>query len=237
MRRAGRVVAVALARLEEATAPGVTTAELDALAESVITAEGAQSAFQGLYGYPANICASINDEVVHGIPGPRRLRPGDIVSFDLGAVVDGCYADGAITVGVGEIPAAARQLLQVTREALARGIAAARPGRRVSDISAAIQRHAEAAGYTVVRDLVGHGIGREMHEAPQVPNFVPSGSSAVMRPGLTLAIEPMVNEGASEVVRGDDGWTYRTRDGRLSAHFEHTVAVLADGPEILTRAG
>jgi methionyl aminopeptidase len=242
MRRAGQVVALVLSRLEEAAKPGTTTAELDRLAETVIRSFGAIPSFYGLYGYPANICASVNDEVVHGIPGDRILHEGDIVSFDVGATVEGMIADAAVTACVGAVSADARRLLRVTREALANGVEQARPGNRVADISAAVQRHAEAHGYGVVRKLVGHGVGREMHEPPHVPNFVEDNGadSAELVPGMTLAIEPMVNEGTWQVVQDDDGWTYRTKDGSLSAHFEHTVAVTENGCEILTlrnRAG
>ena len=237
MRRAGQVVALVLNRLEEAATPGVTTAELDQLAETMIRSFGATPSFYGLYGYPANICASINDEVVHGIPGERALHEGDIVSFDVGVTVDGMIADAAVTTGVGAISADARRLLRVTREALAKGIEAARAGNKVAHISAAVQRHAEAHGYGVVRKLVGHGVGREMHEPPHVPNFV-EGSAAdspELVSGMTLAIEPMVNQGTWQVIQDSDGWTYRTRDGSLSAHFEHTIAVADSGCEILTR--
>ena len=236
MRRAGQIVALTLDRLSTAARPGVTTGELDRMAEVTIRSFGAAPTFYGLYGYPAHICVSIGDEVVHGIPGIRTLEAGEIVSFDVGATVEGMIADGAVTVGVGPISPAAMRLLRVTREALCRGIEQARPGQRVADISAAIQRHVEAHGYGVVRKLVGHGVGREMHEPPQVPNFVDRGlgDSPELAPGMTLAIEPMVNEGTWEVVQDRDGWTYRTRDGSLSAHFEHTVAVTAEGCEILT---
>jgi methionyl aminopeptidase len=236
MRRAGQILALVLHRLEEAAAPGVTTAELDHLAETVIRSFGATPSFYGLYGYPANICASINDEVVHGIPSERALREGDIVSFDVGVTVDRMIADAAVTTGVGAISADARRLLRVTREALAKGIKAARAGNKVADISAAVQRHAEAHGYGVVRKLVGHGVGHEMHEPPHVPNFVEgtAADSPELVTGMTLAIEPMVNQGTWQVVQDSDGWTYRTKDGSLSAHFEHTVAVAEGGCEILT---
>jgi methionyl aminopeptidase len=237
MRRAGQIVALTLDRLSAAALPGVTTRELDRMAEATIRSFGAAPTFYGLYGYPAHICVSIGDEVVHGIPGERALESGEIVSFDVGATVEGMMADGAVTVGVGPISAAAQRLVGVTREALYKGIEQARSGKRVGDISAAIQRHVEAHGYAVVRKLVGHGVGREMHEPPQVPNFVDRGSadSPELTPGMTLAIEPMVNEGTWEVVQDRDGWTYRTRDGSLSAHFEHTIVVTVEGHEILTR--
>jgi len=237
MRRAGQIVSLALDRLAAAAVPGVATQELDRVAEATIRSFGAVPAFYRLYGYPAHICVSIDDEVVHGIPADRLLKAGEVVSFDVGATVEGMIADGAVTVGVGPISQRAKRLLRVTREALLRGIEAARPGNRVADISAAIQRHVEEHGYSVVRKLVGHGVGHEMHEPPHVPNFVdgePDDSAGLM-PGMTLAIEPMVNEGTWEVVQDRDGWTYRTRDGSLSAHFEHTIAVTEDGSEILTQ--
>ncbi len=236
MRRAGQIVALVLERLAAAARPGTTTGELDRLAEGAIRSFGGTPTFRGLYGYPANICVAVNDEVVHGIPGERVLREGDVISFDVGATVDGMIADAAVTVAVGEVSKEARRLMRVTRESLARGLDQARPGNRVADISAAIQRHAEAHGYSVVRKLVGHGVGRAMHEAPHVPNFVDGGAkdSPELVAGMTLAIEPMVNQGSWQVVQDDDGWTYRTRDGSLSAHFEHTVAITEDGCEVLT---
>ena len=236
MRRAGQVVALVLDRLSEATVPGVTTEELDRMAEALIRSFGAVPTFYGLYGYPANICTSINDEVVHGIPGRRALKAGDIISFDVGATVEGMIADGATTAGVGRVSEEAERLMRVTREALRRGIGAVQAGNRVADIAGAVQEHAEANGYSVVRKLVGHGVGHSMHEAPQVPNFVEGHrrSSPRLRAGMTLAIEPMVTEGDSEVVQESDGWTYRTRDGSLAAHFEHTVAVTGNGCEVLT---
>jgi len=236
MRRAGQLVALTLERLAGAAVPGVTTEALDGLAEATIRSFGGLPTFYKLYGYPAHLCVSINDEVVHGIPGPRELRPGDIVSFDVGATVEGMIGDGAITVGVGPISAEAQRLLEVTQASLMKGIAQARPGNRVADISRAIQAEAEAHGYSVVRKLVGHGVGREMHEAPHVPNFVAETvtESEELRPGMTLAIEPMVNAGGWQVVQEADGWTYRTEDGSLSAHFEHTIAITEDSAEILT---
>ncbi|MCJ7822768.1 MAG: type I methionyl aminopeptidase [Armatimonadetes bacterium] len=236
MRRAGRIVALTLSRLADAAAPGITTRELDRIAEATIRSFGALPSFYKLYGYPANICASVNDEVVHGIPSDRALQSGDIVSFDVGATVDGMIADGATTVGVGPISGDAEELPQATREALHRGLAQVRPGNRVADISAAVQRYVESHGYSVVRKLVGHGVGRDMHEPPHVPNFVDDrdAASPELLPGMTLAIEPMVNQGAWQVVQDDDGWTYRTSDGALSAHFEHTIAVTGEGYEILT---
>ena len=239
MRRAGRVVALALERLGQAAVPGAKTTELDRIGAEVIRSFGAEPTFYKLYGYPAHICTSVNDEVVHGIPGERTLKEGDIISFDVGATAEGMIADAAITVGVGRIGAEAQRLLRVTREALAAGIAQARPGNRVCDISAAVQRHVEAHGFSVVRQLVGHGVGYEAHEPPQVANFVDDGpeGAVVLRPGMTLAVEPMVNQGGHEVVQDADGWTYRTEDGSLSAHFEHTVVIAEQGCEVLTMRG
>ncbi len=236
MRRAGQVVALTLDRLEEASVPGVTTKELDRIGETIIRSLGAIPSFYKLYGYPANICTSINDEVVHGIPGDRVLQPGDIVSFDVGATVDGMIADAATTVGVGQISRDAADLLSVTSEALAIGIAQARPGNRVADISAAVQRHVEAHGYSVVRKLVGHGVGRSMHEPPHIPNFLDGSraDSPELAPGMTLAIEPMVNQGQWQVIQRRDGWTYRTKDRSLSAHFEHTIVITDQACETLT---
>ena len=237
MRRAGQVVALTLQRLAQAARPGVTTGELDRIAEATIRSFGATASFYNLYGYPAHICASVNDEVVHGIPGDRALKEGDIISFDVGATVEEMIADGALTVGVGPISPEAERLLRVTREALRLGLKQARAGKRVRDVAQAVQRHVESHGYSVVRQLVGHGVGRAMHEAPQVPNFVDAGAPGreALVPGMTLAIEPMVNQGGAEVVQDRDGWTYRTQDGSLSAHFEHTVVVMDQGCEILTQ--
>jgi methionyl aminopeptidase len=236
MRRAGKIVALVLDRLARAAVPGVTTGELNRLAETLIGSFGAVPTFYGFQGYPASTCVSVNDEVVHGIPGDRVLGAGDIVSFDVGATIEGMIADSAMTVGVDRVTEGADQLMRVTREALDRGIEQAVPGNRVADISAAVQDYAEAHGYSVVRKLVGHGVGRSMWEPPQVPNFVEGGrdGSPELVPGMTLAIEPMVNEGEAQVVQDADGWTYRTKDRSLSAHFEHTVAVTESGCEILT---
>jgi methionyl aminopeptidase len=236
MRRAGQVVALTLERLAQAARPGVTTGELDRIAEATIRSFGAIATFYNLYGYPAHLCASVNDEVVHGIPGERVLAEGDVISFDVGATVEGRIADGAITVGVGQIAPEAERLIRVTRESLNRGLRQVRPGNRVRDIAQAVQRHVESHGYSVVRKLVGHGVGREMHEAPQVPNFVDATAPGreMLAQGMTLAIEPMVNQGGYEVTQDADGWTYRTKDGSLSAHFEHTVVVTEHGCEVLT---
>lgn len=234
MRRAGRVVAEALARLGERVAPGVTTEELDRFAEEFFRSRGAIPAFKGYNGFPASICTSVNEQVVHGIPGPRMLQSGDLVSIDAGAVVDGFYGDSAVTFPVGEVAPEAERLVAATREALARGIAEARVGKRLSDISHAVQASVEAQGFSVVRDYVGHGIGRAMHEAPAIPNYGEPGRGPRLKAGMVLAIEPMVNSGGHAVATLDDQWTVVTVDGGLSAHFEHTVAVTDDGPLILT---
>ncbi|HHW13919.1 MAG TPA: type I methionyl aminopeptidase, partial [Firmicutes bacterium] len=227
-------VAEALARLGELVAPGVTTGELDRFAEEFFRSRGAVPAFKGYNGFPASICTSVNEQVVHGIPGSRVLQAGDIISIDAGAIVDGFYGDSAATFPVGEVDAEAERLLAATREALARGIAQARVGNRLSDISHAVQAWVEAQGFSVVREYVGHGIGRAMHEAPAIPNYGPPGRGPRLKAGMVLAIEPMVNAGGYEVATEDDQWTVVTVDGRLSAHFEHTVAVTGDGPLILT---
>jgi methionyl aminopeptidase len=235
MRRAAQIAARALRDVCAAVRPGVTTRELDRIAEDRIRAFGAVPSFLGYRGYPASVCVSVNDEVVHGIPGRRVLREGEIVSLDLGAVVDGFHGDTAVTVPVGAIDGPLRELLAVTEEALEAGIKAVRPGARLGDVGAAIQRRVERAGFSVVRDFAGHGVGRRLHEEPQVPNFGRRGTGVVLRPGMTLAIEPMVNMGGPDVVMERDGWTVRTGDGRPSAHFEHTVAVTETGADVLTR--
>ncbi|MDO8588651.1 MAG: type I methionyl aminopeptidase [Armatimonadota bacterium] len=235
MRIAGGVVARTLDHLARSIVPGkTTTQDLTALAEHLLAQAGAAASFKGYRGYPSAICASVNQVVVHGIPGPLPLDTGDIVGIDLGAIVEGYHGDAAVTVPVGEISEEAGRLLRVTREALYKGIEQARPGRRVGDIGAAIQEYAERHGYSVVRDLVGHGIGRSMHEDPQVPNFGKHGHGPRLREGMTLAIEPMVNIGGYSTRTLDDHWTIVTKDGSLSAHFEHTVAITARGPDILT---
>jgi len=234
IREAAQLVARTLEHLGQAVRAGVTTAELDRLAETFIRDHGGRPAFKGYRGFPASICPSIDDEVVHGIPGPRELREGEIVGIDVGVEKDGWYGDAARTFGVGEIGAEAARLLKVSSEALDQGVAQARAGNRVGDISHAVQAHVEAHGFTVVRALVGHGIGREMHEEPAVPNFGPAGRGPRLMAGQVLAIEPMVNVGGPEVITKSDGWTVATKDGRLSAHFEHTVAVGLDGPEVLS---
>ncbi len=234
LQRAGGLAAEALREVVAAVRPGVRGTELDALAERFIREHGGTPSFKGYRGFPASICISVNDEVVHGIPNARPLAPGSIVSIDLGAVLDGVHGDVAVTVPVGAIAPSLQRLLQVTRDALYRGIEQVRPGKRLGDVGAAIQRYVEAAGLSVVRDFAGHGIGRALHEEPQIPNFGEPGTGTQLREGMTLAIEPMVNVGGYEVMMDDDGWTVRTRDGQPSAHFEHTVAVTAVGPLILT---
>ncbi|OAT81197.1 type I methionyl aminopeptidase [Desulfotomaculum copahuensis] len=235
MRDAGHIVAGVLDELSRAVKPGVTTGELDRLAEDFIVARGAKPAFKGLYGFPATICASVNEQVVHGIPGLRALENGDIISIDVGAEINGYFGDAAATFPAGEISPEAGNLLKVTEESLFAGIARAREGNRLSDISHAVQSFAESRGYSVVRDYVGHGIGRSMHEEPQVPNFGKPGRGPRLKAGMTLAVEPMVNAGTYEVRTLADNWTVVTKDARLSAHFEHTVAVTGGKPEILTR--
>lgn len=235
MDRASRIVLEVLEDLRAAVRPGVTTGKLDELAEAGVMQRGGQLAFKGLYGFPATICISVNDELVHGIPDPKRvLREGDIVSLDMGAIWEGFYGDAAITVGVGKISPEAEKLIEVTRNCLYRGIAAARPGGRIGDIGAAIQPYAENLGYSVVRDYLGHGIGRQLHEKPQVPNYVggPDAGKKIV-PGLALAIEPMINCGSAEVDKLGDNWTVVTRDGRLCAHFEHSLIITESGPRIL----
>lgn len=234
MREAGRITAAALRVVAAAVRPGVTTAELDALAEEAIRAAGARPAFKGYHGFPGTLCTSVDSQVVHGIPGPRVLKEGQIVSVDCGAIVDGYYGDSAMTFPVGAVSDEAKALMRVTRESLEAGIARCIPGMRLYDVSAAVQAVAEAAGFGVVREYVGHGIGRAMHEDPQVPNYGKAGTGPTLKSGMVLAIEPMINAGRADVKSLDDGWTVVTADGSLSAHFEHTVAVTEDGPRVLT---
>jgi methionyl aminopeptidase len=234
MRRAGRVVAETLAILRSAVRPGVTTADLDAIAAREIGARGAIPSFKGYRGFPATICTSLNHEIVHGIPGAHRLREGDLVKLDCGAIVEGFHGDAAITVPVGEPPVEARKLMEATERALWAGIEQARAGRRAGDIGAAIQGVAEGAGYSVVREYVGHGIGRSLHEDPPIPNYGRPGNGLPLEKGLAIAIEPMINAGGYQTRLLADGWTVVTADGSLSAHFEHTVVVGEDGPRILT---
>jgi methionyl aminopeptidase len=236
MARAGRVVVDTLAAIGDAVEPGVTTAELDAIAEDYIRSQGGVPTFKGYRGYPRSICASPNSMVVHGIPGSYRLDPGDVLAIDVGVTLDGFVADSAYTFPVGEIDSEAQRLLDVGQAALAAGIEQARPGNHVGDISAAVQETTEAAGFSVVRSLVGHGVGRSMHEEPQIPNWGEPGRGPKLAPGMTLAIEPMINAGSGDVYVAEDHWSISTRDNSLSAHFEHTVAVTEDGPRILTEA-
>ncbi len=238
MNRANAVVHETLRLVAEAARAGVSTKALDDLAEEHIRAAGGQPAFKGYRGYPATLCTSVNDVIVHGIPSTAHtLRKGDVLGVDCGVVLDGFVGDAAVTVPVGEISDQAARLLQVTRECLQLAVDVVRPGRRLTDIGAVIQAHAEAAGYSVVRELVGHGIGRAMHEDPQVYNFGPGGRGPELRPGLVLAIEPMINAGVPGVTFDPDGWTARTEDGKLSAHFEYSVAVTENGPWVLGVGG
>ncbi len=235
MRDAGRLVGEVLSELAAHVAPGVSTGELDVLAEKRILQAGATPAFKGYHGYPAAICTSINDEVIHGIPSGRRLlQEGDVISIDVGVLLHGYFGDSAITLPVGPVSEEAATLLRVTEEALYKAIEHMRPGKRISDIGHAVQQHVEAYGFSVVREFVGHGIGEAMHEEPQVPNYGEPGRGPRLTEGMVLAIEPMVNAGKPAVKVLADGWTAVTRDGRLSAHFEHTVAVTAGEPWVLT---
>jgi methionyl aminopeptidase len=235
MRTANVLVADVLAELAEMVVPGVTTADLDAAAERLVRAAGAEPAFKGYRGYPATLCASVNEEVVHGIPGKRALVEGDIISLDMGVKLNGFYGDSAVTVPVGRIAPDVQRLLQVTRDALAKGIEQVRLGGRVSDIGHAIQQHVEQHGFSVVREFVGHGIGVSLHEEPQIANYGEPGRGPRLAEGMVLAIEPMVNMGKAAVKVLSDGWTAITKDGSLSAHFEHTVAVTKGGPLVLTQ--
>jgi methionyl aminopeptidase len=235
MREAGIILTDTLSRLEEAIAPGITTAELDRIAEESIGAAGAAPSFKGYRGFPASICTSPNDVIVHGIPGNDRLEDGDIISVDVGVFFKGFHADSAWTFPVGTISDEARELLDVTEAALRAAIAECRPGARIGDVGHAVEQVAVAGGFSVVREYVGHGVGRALHEEPQVPNYGPPGRREVLSPGMTLAIEPMVNAGGPETKLLDDNWTVVTLDGSLSAHFEHTVAITPDGCDVLTR--
>jgi methionyl aminopeptidase len=236
MARAGRVVADTLALIGENVRPGVTTAELDAVAEEFITSQGGYPTFKGYRGYPAAVCTSPNEMVVHGIPGPYELSEGGILSVDVGVTLDGFVADSAYTFPVGEISAEAERLLEVCQAALAAGVEQCREGTRLSDISHAVQQVTENAGFSVVRSLVGHGVGRSMHEDPQIPNYGAPGHGPLLAEGMTFAIEPMINAGEPEIYLHDDDWSISSADGSLSAHFEHTVAVTSAGPRILTAA-
>jgi methionyl aminopeptidase len=233
MERACSIVHQAIAEVGNAIGPGVATIELDRIADSVIRAAGAKPAFLGYRGFPKSLCVSINEEVVHGIPGKRKLAAGDIVGIDCGAVVDGYFGDAARTFAVGKVKQDVKRLLEDTEEALRRGVEAAQPGNRVSDIGAAVEEFAVPRGYGIVREFVGHGVGTSLHEEPQVPNYGPGGRGALLKEGMVIAIEPMLNMGTSRVSVQKDGWTVKTEDGRWSAHFEHTVVVGRSGPIVL----
>jgi methionyl aminopeptidase len=237
MREAGRVVASVIALLREAVRPGMRTQELDAVAAREIKRLGAKPAFLGYRGFPATICVSLNEEIVHGIPGSRIIEDGDLVKMDVGAIVDGLYGDAAVSVQAGTASPEAQALLQTSRESLERGIEAVCPGARLGDIGAAVQQHAESRGYGVVREYVGHGIGRLLHEEPQVPNYGRAGRGARIRRGMAIAVEPMLNIGTSDTQVEADGWTVSTADGSLSAHFEDTIAITEDGPVVTTQFG
>ena len=234
MRQAGRIAATILGVLSEQVRPGMKTKELDVIAARELDRLGAKPSFKGYRGFPANLCVSVNDEIVHGIPGERVLVEGDIVSLDIGAIFKGFQGDAAVTVGVGEVSSQAEQLMETTEGALKASIAVAYPGARLGDISAAIQNYAESRDYSVVREYTGHGIGREMHEEPQITNFGPPGVGPVLRKGMTLALEPMVNAGGWRTRLGNDHWVVLTADGSLSAHFEYTIAITNGEPEVLT---
>ncbi len=235
MRNAGRIVAETLSLIREHAKPGVTTLELDRIAEKYIRAQGAIPAFKGYNGFPATLCTSVNEQVVHGIPGLRSLESGDIISIDCGALIEGYFGDAAVTLPIGEVGEDLQKLLRVTEESLLLGIAQANAGNRLYDVSNAIQTHVESNGFSVVRDYVGHGIGKAMHEDPQIPNFGKPGRGPRLEVGMALAIEPMVNMGTYEVQTLKDRWTVVTKDNRPSAHFEHTVAITENGLEVLTR--
>lgn len=237
MRAAGRILAEVKALLLKLVKPGLSTKEIDAAVEALILARGAASAFKGYRGYPATVCTSINEEVVHGIPSAKRkLKEGDIIGLDLGCIVEGYYGDCAVTLPVGAVPARVQELIDVTRESLDKAIVQCRVGNRIGDISHAVQMHCESHGFGVVRSFVGHGIGRALHEEPQVPNFGEAGRGPVLKAGMVLAIEPMVTLGSWEVQVLEDGWTAVTKDGSMAAHFEDTIAITEDGPDVLTRA-
>lgn len=235
MRQGGKILARILNALEEKTKPGVSTSDLDRFAENLAKKFGAKPSFKGYQNYPASLCVSVNNEVVHGFPRKRVLEEGDIVGLDFGLLYKGYYTDMARTVKVGKISSLARRLISVTKKSLDLGIAQVRPGNRIGDISFAIQNYVESNGFSVVRDLVGHGVGEKVHEPPQVPNFGEKGKGVKLVKGMTLAIEPMVNAGRPEIKLLPDGWTFVTSDGSLSSHFEHTVAVTKNGFEILTK--
>jgi methionyl aminopeptidase len=236
MRAAGRILAEVKERLKTLVRPGISTQDIDADVEAFILSRGAQSAFKGYRGFPATVCTSINEEVVHGIPSPKRkLQEGDIIGLDLGCIVDGYYADCAITLTLGRVPPRVQELVDVTRESLDKAIVQCRVGNRLGNVSHAVQSHCESHGFAVVRAFVGHGIGRALHEDPQVPNFGEPGRGVILKAGMVLAIEPMITMGSSEVRVLDDRWTAVTADGSLAAHFEDTIAITATGPDVLTR--
>jgi methionyl aminopeptidase len=238
MNRANRLVHQVLREVEAAAGPGVSTAELDTLAEDLIRSEGGKPAFKGYRGFPSTLCTSINDVIVHGIPSRNdRLAEGDIVSIDCGVLYDGFYGDAALTFGIGEVVGEATRLMEVTRQCLEDAVETVAPGNRLGDVGAAVQRRAEAAGFGVVREFVGHGIGRSLHEDPQVPNYGPAGHGQVLKPGLVIAIEPMITQSSWRVRIDEDGWTARTEDGKLAAHFEYSVAVTQDGHRVLGASG
>lgn len=234
MRRSGKITAATLERLMAAVKPGMTTGELDRIADESIRSMGGVPTFIGYHGYPSAICASVNDEVVHGMPGDRVLLDGDLLSIDIGTTLEGYVSDSAVTVAIGSVGEPAKRLMRVTQECLMLGIAQMQAGNRLGDIGHAVQQHAESNGFGVVRALVGHGVGRKMHEDPQVPNYGNPGEGTILRKGLVLAIEPMITEGTWEVETLEDGWTVVTEDGKLAAHFEHTIAITDHGPKILT---
>ncbi|HZG15186.1 MAG TPA: type I methionyl aminopeptidase [Candidatus Bathyarchaeia archaeon] len=236
MREAGRIVALTHQELSKAVKPGVTTKELDELAETFIRSKGAVPSFKGYNGFSGSICTSVNEELVHGIPGKRTLQEGDIISIDIGACFQGYHGDSAWTYAVGTILTEDQRLMKVTEESLYKGLEKAIPGARLSDISHAVQLHAEAAGFSIVREYVGHGIGQSLHEDPQIPNYGPPGHGPRLKPGMVLAVEPMVNAGERYVRTLEDNWTVVTVDGKNCAHYEHTIAITEDGYEILTRA-
>ena len=235
MRHAGSIVGATLTLLKRSVEPGITTRELDNIAYKEITGHGAKPAFKGYRGFPGSICASVNEEIVHGIPGKRVLKEGDIIKMDVGATIEGFIGDAAVSVAVGQVSQEALDLMDATRLSLEEGIKAAKPGNRIGDIGAAVQTFSEARGYAVVREFVGHGIGRFLHEDPQVPNYGQAGRGQLLRAGMCIAIEPMLNVGDWRTRILDDNWTVVTADGSLSSHFEHTIAITEDGPEILTK--
>ena len=234
LREAGKILARIVAQIKSSLKIGMTTRDIDQIAEKLISEEGVLPAFKGYHGFPACACISVNEQVVHGIPGERVIKAGDIVSIDMGVVHQGYFSDMAVTVGLGDLDASRQKLLDVTRQALYKGIAQARSGSRLGDLSHAIQAYVESKGFSVVRDFVGHGIGRELHEDPEIPNYGHPGTGPVLRPGMVLAIEPMVNMGGHQTKMLEDGWTVITADRKPSAHFEHTIAVTEDGPVVLT---